>query len=44
MIFYNFFPNLNENFISKVKCNNNDTVINFQEGAYNMMILVILLI
>ena len=34
MIFYNFFPNINENFKLKVKYNNRDIEINFQEGAY----------
>ena len=36
MIFYNFFPNINENFKLKVKCNNREIEINFQEGAYNV--------
>ena len=36
MIFYNFFPNINENFKLKVKYNNRDIEINFQEGAYNV--------
>ena len=36
MIFYNFFPNINENFKLTVKHNNRDIVINFQEGAYNV--------
>ena len=40
MIFYNYFPNINENFKIKVKYNNNsnnrDIEINFQEGAYNV--------
>ena len=36
MIFYNFFPNINEKFKLIVKYNNNDIVINFQEGAYNV--------
>ena len=36
MIFYNFFPNINENFILKVKYNNREIEINFQEGAYNV--------
>ena len=35
MIFYNFFPNINEKFKLIVKYNNNDIVINFQ-GAYNV--------
>ena len=36
MIFYNFFPNINEKFKLIVKYNNNDILINFQEGAYNV--------
>ena len=36
MIFYNFFTNINEKFKLIVKYNNNDIVINFQEGAYNV--------
>ena len=36
MIFYNFFPNINENFKLTVKHNNKDIKINFQEGAYNV--------
>ena len=36
MIFYNFFPNINENFKLKVKYNNRESEINFQEGAYNV--------
>ena len=36
MIFYNFFPNINENFKLTVKHNNRDIVINLQEGAYNV--------
>ena len=35
MIFYNFFPNINENFKLKVKYNR-EIEINFQEGAYNV--------
>ena len=34
MIFYNFFPNINDKF--KLIVNNNGIVINFQEGAYNV--------
>ena len=30
MIFYNFFPNVNENFKLTVKHNNADIIINFQ--------------
>ena len=36
MIFYNFSPNINENFKLKVKYNNIEIEINFQEGAYNV--------
>ena len=36
MIFYNFFPNINENFKLIVKYNNRDYIINFQEGVYNV--------
>ena len=36
MIFYNFFPNINDKFKLIVKYNNNGIVINFQEGAYNV--------
>ena len=36
MIFYNHFPNINNNFKLKVKYNNRDIEINFQEGAYNV--------
>ena len=32
-IFYNFFPNISENFKLTVKHNNRDIVINFKEGA-----------
>ena len=36
MIFYKFFPNINEKLKLIVKYNNNDIVINFQDGAYNV--------
>ena len=41
MIFYNFFPNIDENFKLKVKYtpetgSNREIEINFQEGAYNI--------
>ena len=36
MIFYNFFPNINEKFKLTVKYNNKDIVINFQEETYNV--------
>ena len=34
MIFYNFFPNIDENFKLKVKYNNRDIPINFHNGSY----------
>ena len=37
MIFDNFFPNINENFKLRVKYNNREIEINFQEGAYNAL-------
>ena len=36
MIFYNFFPNIDENFRLKVKYANREIEINFQKGAYNV--------
>ena len=36
MIFYNFFPNINDDFKLIVKYNNRDIVINFQKGTYNI--------
>ena len=36
MIFYNFFPNINNDFKLIVKCNNSNIEINFKEGAYNI--------
>ena len=36
MIFYNFFPNIDENFELKVKYNNRDIPITFQNGSYNV--------
>ena len=36
MIFYNFFPNIDENFKLKVKYNNRDIPISFQNGSYNV--------
>ena len=36
MIFYNFFPNIDENFKLKVKYNSREIEINFQKGAYNL--------
>ena len=35
MIFYNFFPNIDENFKLTVKYTNREIEINFQKGAYN---------
>ena len=36
MIFYNFFPNIDENFNLKVRYDNREIEINFQEAAYNV--------
>ena len=36
MIFYNYFPNIDENFKLKVKYTNREIEINFQKGAYNV--------
>ena len=36
MIFYNFFPNINNDFKLTVKHDNRDIVIDFQEGGYNI--------
>ena len=36
MIFYNFFPNIDDNFKLKVKCNYRDISISFQNGGYNV--------
>ena len=36
MIFYNFFPNIDENFKLTVKYNNRDYIIIFEEVAYNV--------
>ena len=36
MAFYNFFPNIDENFKLTIKYNNREIEINFQEGAYNV--------
>ena len=44
MIFYNLFPNIDEKFELIVKYNNNDIVIIFQEGAYNVDMSLILVI
>ena len=44
MIFYNFFPNINEIFKLKVKYNNSEIEINFKMKLIMFQILVILLI
>ena len=36
MIFYNFFPNIDENLKLTVRYNNSNLEINFQERAYNV--------
>ena len=36
MIFYNLFPNINENFKLTAKHNNRDLIVNFSKGAYNV--------
>ena len=36
MIFYNFFPNIDENFKLEVKYTNREIEINFKEGAYDV--------
>ena len=36
MIFYNFFPNINNDYKLTVKYNKRDIFINFQGGAYNV--------
>ena len=36
MIFYNFFPNISEKFKLKVKYNDREVEIDFQEGTYNV--------
>ena len=35
MVFYNFFPNIDDKFKLNVKYNNSNLEINFQEGSYN---------
>ena len=35
MIFYNYFPNIDENYKLYVNYNNQTTIINFSKGAYN---------
>ena len=36
MIFYNYFPNIDENYKIYVNDNNEITIINFNKGAYNV--------
>ena len=36
MIFYNYFPNIDENYKIYVNYNNETTIINFSKGAYNI--------
>ena len=36
MIFYNYFPNIDENYEIYVNYNNETTIINFSKGAYNI--------
>ena len=36
MIFYNYFPNIDENYKLYVNYNNQATIINFNKGAYNI--------
>ena len=36
IMFYNFFPNIDENFKLKVKYNNRDIPISFHNGGYNV--------
>ena len=36
MTFYNYFPNIDENYKLKVKYTNREIEINFQKGAYNV--------
>ena len=36
MIFYNYFPNIDENYKIYVNYNNQTTIINFNKGAYNI--------
>ena len=35
-IFYNYFPNINENYKLFVSYNNQTTIVNFSKGAYNV--------
>ena len=36
MIFYNYFPNVNDNYKILVNYNNETTIVNFTKGAYNI--------
>ena len=36
MIFYNYFPNIDENYKIYVNYNNQTTIINFSKGSYNI--------
>ena len=36
MIFYNYFPNIDENYKIYVNYNNQTTIINFSKGAYDI--------
>ena len=36
MIFYNYFPNIDENYKLYVNYSNQTTIINFSKGAYNI--------
>ena len=36
MIFYNYFPNIDENYKIYVNYNNQTTIVNFSKGAYNV--------
>ena len=36
MIFYNYFPNIDEDYKIYVNYNNQTTIINFSKGAYNV--------
>ena len=36
MIFYNYFPNVNNNFKILINYNNETTIVNFTKGAHNV--------
>ena len=36
MLFYNYFPNIDENYKLYVNYDNQTTIINFSKGAYNI--------